>query len=139
MSFNNHLCTVKEINALNYSSMIFCHYCFFHFCLCIVMNNYKNVSNVFVVNVSVSVFCEKLSIEFIISSSWIFWKWKSNNLNFCLSRLMLLLNLIVFAKCCNKSMIMSKKTLCLLNLSDKDEIAEISFWDLVSIAQCNVS
>jgi len=41
MSFNNHLHTVKEINALNHSSVIFCHYCFFHFCLCIIMNNYK--------------------------------------------------------------------------------------------------
>jgi len=41
MSSDNHLCTVKEINTLNYSSMIFCHYCFFCFCLCIIMNNYK--------------------------------------------------------------------------------------------------
>jgi len=41
MSFNNHLCTVKEINTLNHFSIIFYHYCFFHFCLCIIINNYK--------------------------------------------------------------------------------------------------
>ena len=41
MFSDNHLCTVKEIITLNYSSMIFCHYCFFCFCLCIIINNYK--------------------------------------------------------------------------------------------------
>ena len=41
MSFNNHLCAAKEINVLNHSSVIFCHYCFFCYCLCIIMNNYK--------------------------------------------------------------------------------------------------
>jgi len=38
---NNHLHTVKEINTLNHSSIIFCHYCFFYLYLYIIMNNYK--------------------------------------------------------------------------------------------------
>jgi len=41
MSSDNHLHTVKEINVLNYSSIIFCHYCFFCFCSCIIINDYK--------------------------------------------------------------------------------------------------
>jgi len=69
------------------------------------------VSNTLIVNVSASVFCEKLSIEFMISSSQIFSKWNSNSLDFCLSRLVLLLNWIIFAKCCNRSMIVLRKKL----------------------------
>jgi len=41
ISSDNCLCTVKEINTLNHSLMIFCHYCFFCFCLYIIINNYK--------------------------------------------------------------------------------------------------
>jgi len=71
----------------------------------------RNVSNALVMNVSVSVFHEKLLIEFVISSSQTFFKWSLNNLNFCLSRSVLLLNWIVFTKHCDKSMIMLKKKL----------------------------
>ncbi len=41
MSFNNHLCVIKEINALSHFLVIFYHYCFFYVCSCIIMNNYK--------------------------------------------------------------------------------------------------
>jgi len=41
MSFNNYLCTIKKINTLNHFLIIFCHYCFFHLCSCIIMNDYK--------------------------------------------------------------------------------------------------
>ena len=54
---------------------------------------------------------EKLLIEFVTSSSQIFLKWSLNNLNFCLSRLMLLLNWIVFTKCCNKLIVILKRKL----------------------------
>jgi len=67
--------------------------------------------NTLVVNVSMLMFCEKLSIEFMISLSQIFSKWNLNNLNFCLSRSVLLLNWIVFTKCCNKLMIVLRKKL----------------------------
>jgi len=63
------------------------------------------VSNTLIVNISVSVFCERLSIEFIINLSQTFCKWSLNNFNFCLSKLILLLNWIVFAKYCNRQMI----------------------------------
>jgi len=69
------------------------------------------MSNTLVINISVSVFCKKLSIESVISSSQIFSKWNSNSLNFCLSRLILLLNWIVFTKHCNRLMIMLRKKL----------------------------
>jgi len=67
--------------------------------------------NTFIVNVSASVFCEKLLIKSVINLRWIFFKLNSNNFDFCLNKSVLLLNWIVFTKHCNKLMIMLRKKL----------------------------
>ena len=68
----------------------------------------RNVLIALVASILVSASHKTLSTKSVISSSQIFRMWKLINLDFLLSRLVLLLNLTVFTKPCNKQKIMSK-------------------------------
>jgi len=134
MSSDNHLCTIKEINALNHFSVIFCHYCFSYFCLCIIINDYKKCAE--------CTYCECLCINVLWETlDRVHNKLKSNILKVKFKQSQLLseqTHVVAKLNCFHKMLQQTndhvkKKTLCLLQkLFNKKKVINNSSFKTLS-------